>query len=59
MTRNIILSIEETKAFLVNHQENNNGEGRNHGSLHEEMRSPKGFVFSSTWPHNHPNLFIR
>ena len=58
MNCNIILFRQETREFLVKHLENKNGEGRNYGSQHEERMSFKGFVFSSTRPHNKPIQFI-
>ena len=59
MTRNIILYGKETREFLVKHLENKNGEGSNNCSQHENRRSPKGFVFSSTGTHNWPNEFTK
>ena len=59
MTHNIIISRQETREFLVKHMENQNGEGSSRGSQHEERNIPKGFVFSSTGPHNQDNEFIK
>ena len=57
ISHNIIHYGQETRELLANQLGNKDGEGSNIGSQHGEKKSPGGFVFSKTRPHNHPYEF--